>query len=77
MSDGLNYQFLFDTFFVALSGVPIALLVTIVALLVALPLGFLLALTRINKIPVIHQSSKSLRILCTWHTDNYSDFHHL
>ncbi|CAM5603913.1 Amino acid ABC transporter permease OS=Lysinibacillus sphaericus OX=1421 GN=LS41612_00760 PE=3 SV=1 [Lysinibacillus sphaericus] len=35
-----------------------ALLVTVVALLVALPLGFLLALTRINKIPVIHHLAK-------------------
>lgn len=51
----MNYQFLMDTFFVALSGVPIALFVTIVALLIALPAGFLLALTRINKIPVIHR----------------------
>ncbi|KMY51488.1 amino acid ABC transporter permease [Peribacillus loiseleuriae] len=55
MSEGLNYQFLVDTFFVALSGVPIALLITIVALLIALPLGFLLALTRINRIPVLNR----------------------
>ncbi len=55
MSEGLNYKFLVDTFFVALSGVPIALLVTIVALLIALPLGFLLALTRINRIPVLNR----------------------
>ncbi len=54
----MNYQFLLETFFVALSGVPIALLVTVVALLIALPLGFLLALTRINKIPVIHHVAK-------------------
>ena len=54
----MNYQFLVETFFVALSGVPIALLVTVVALLIALPLGFLLALTRINKIPVIHHIAK-------------------
>ena len=54
----MNYQFLVETFFVALSGVPIALLVTVVALLVALPLGFLLALTRINKIPIIHHLAK-------------------
>lgn len=54
----MNYQFLFETFFVALSGVPIALLVTVVALLIALPLGFLLVLTRINKIPVIHHIAK-------------------
>ena len=55
MSEGLNYKFLWDTFFVALSGVPIALFVTLVALLIALPAGFLLALSRINKIPVVHR----------------------
>jgi len=54
----LNYQFLLETFFVALSGVPIALLVTVIALFIALPLGFLLALTRVNKIPVIHHIAK-------------------
>ncbi|WP_249661375.1 amino acid ABC transporter permease [Lysinibacillus fusiformis] len=54
----MNYQFLLETFFVALSGVPIALLVTVVALFIALPLGFLLALTRINNIPVIHHLAK-------------------
>ncbi|MBD8523485.1 amino acid ABC transporter permease [Lysinibacillus fusiformis] len=54
----MNYQFLLETFFVALSGVPVALLVTVVALFIALPLGFLLALTRINKIPVIHHIAK-------------------
>ncbi len=55
MSGGLNYKFLVDTFFIALSGVPIALFITIVALLFAMPLGFLLALTRINRIPVLHR----------------------
>lgn len=55
MSEGLNYKFLWDTFFVALSGVPIALFVTLVALLIALPVGFLLALSRINKIPILHR----------------------
>lgn len=55
MSEGLNYKFLVDTFFVALSGVPITLVVTIVALLIALPAGFLLALTRINKMPVLNR----------------------
>jgi L-cystine transport system permease protein len=53
VSEGLNYKFLFDTFFIALSGVPITLFITLIALLVALPLGFLLALTRINQIPVL------------------------
>ncbi|KON71177.1 amino acid ABC transporter permease [Peribacillus butanolivorans] len=49
----MDYKFLVETFFVALSGVPTALFITIVALLVALPLGFLLALTRINQFPVL------------------------
>ncbi|WP_312471633.1 amino acid ABC transporter permease [Neobacillus sp.] len=55
MSDNINYQFLVKTFFTALSGVPTALIITIVALLIALPLGFLLALTRINRIPLLHR----------------------
>lgn len=55
MSQGLNYNFLIDTFFVALSGISITLLVTIVSLIIALPLGFLLAMTRINRIPVIQR----------------------
>lgn len=58
MSEGLNYPFLIDTFFIALSGVPIVLLITGVALLISLPLGFLLALTRINKIPVLQRISQ-------------------
>lgn len=55
MSEGLNMEFLIDTFFVALSGVPITIGVTVVALLVALPAGFFLALLRINRIPVLHR----------------------
>ncbi|MGG2197523.1 MULTISPECIES: amino acid ABC transporter permease [Paenibacillus] len=54
MSEGLNYEFLVDAFFVALSGAPIALVITFVALLIAVPLGFLGALTRINQIPVLN-----------------------
>jgi len=55
LSQGLNYKFLIDTFFVALSGISITLLVTIVSLIIALPLGFLLAMTRINRIPIIQR----------------------
>jgi len=55
VQEGLDYEFMLETFIVALSGVPVAMLVTIVALLIALPLGFLLALTRVNRIPVINQ----------------------
>ncbi len=54
----LNIPFLIDTFFVALSGVPITLLVTFVSLLIAIPLGFILAISRINAIPVISQFAK-------------------
>ena len=55
MSEGLDYSFLFHTFFVALSGVPVALAITLVALLVAIPFGFLGALTRIYQIPVLQR----------------------
>jgi len=58
VSEGLNYSFLVKTFFTALSGVPTALMITIVALFIALPLGFLLALTRINRIPVLHRFAR-------------------
>ncbi|WP_102693264.1 amino acid ABC transporter permease [Rummeliibacillus pycnus] len=55
MSTGFNEKFFIDTFFVALSGVPITLLVTIVALIIAVPLSFILALTRIHKTPIIQR----------------------
>ncbi|WP_256358516.1 amino acid ABC transporter permease [Bacillus sp. sid0103] len=58
MSVGLDYQFLVKTFFVALSGVPTALIITIFSLLIALPSGFLLALSRINRIPIISQFAR-------------------
>lgn len=58
MESSLNIPFLIDTFWVALSGVPVALLVTVVAMAIAVPIGFFLALTRINKIPVLNQIAK-------------------
>lgn len=54
----MNYKFLVDTFFVALSGAPTAILITIVSLLIAIPLGFLLALTRLNEVPVLNRFTK-------------------
>ncbi|RUL53227.1 amino acid ABC transporter permease [Lysinibacillus antri] len=54
----MNIPFLIDTFWVALSGVPTALLVTVVAMLIAVPVAFFFALTRINNIPVISQIAK-------------------
>jgi L-cystine transport system permease protein len=50
----LNYKFLVDTFFVALSGAPMAILITVVSLLIAIPLGFLLALVRINEVKFLN-----------------------
>ncbi|WP_246001250.1 amino acid ABC transporter permease [Oceanobacillus piezotolerans] len=58
MSNGLDFEFLIDTFFVALTGVPVAILITVVSLAIALPLGFILALTRINKMLVLNQFSR-------------------
>lgn len=51
----LNYKFLVDTFWVALSGAPTAILITVVSLLIATPLGFLLALVRINEIKLLNK----------------------
>lgn len=58
MDSILNKEFLIDTFWIALSGVPTTLLVTIVALSISIPLGFLLALTRLNEMPVLSQLTK-------------------
>lgn len=54
----INWEFLIDTFFVALGGVPVALLVVIVSLSFAVPIGFFLALTRIHEIPILKQLTK-------------------
>ncbi|MEK4423988.1 amino acid ABC transporter permease [Solibacillus sp. FSL K6-1523] len=54
----IDWQFLINTFFIALSGVPVALLVTIISLIVAVPFGFLLALSRIYEIPVLNSFAK-------------------
>ena len=40
---------------IAFSGVPLTLLVTVVTLIIALPVGFFLTLVRMKRIPVIHQ----------------------
>jgi len=49
----LDYPFLVDTFLVALSGAPTALLVTVIALLIAIPAGFLFAIIRTNQIKLL------------------------
>lgn len=54
----LNVEFLIDAFFIALSGVPITLIVTVISLLIALPTSFSLALSRINDIPILKQLTR-------------------
>lgn len=54
----LNFEFLIKAFFIALSGVPVTLLVTLVAMLIAVPISFLLALSRVNKVPVLRQFTR-------------------
>jgi len=54
----LNIPFLIDSFFIALSAVPITLLVTFISLLIAIPLSLLLAISRINNIPIVSPMAK-------------------
>lgn len=54
----MDFQFLWDTFFIALSGIPVTLLVTAVALVIACPLGFFLALSRVNEVPILRQFTR-------------------
>ncbi|TCZ79489.1 amino acid ABC transporter permease [Paenibacillus albiflavus] len=54
----MNFEFLIEAFFIALSGAPTALLITLVTLIVAIPLGLLGALTRINQVPVLKQLTR-------------------
>lgn len=49
----IDFQFMWDTFFVALSGAPITLLITAVALLVGVPTGFVFSLIRLSGTPVL------------------------
>jgi L-cystine transport system permease protein len=55
LSIDFNTEFFIDTFFKALSGVPTTLNMTGVTLLISIPLGFLLAIIRVAKVPVITQ----------------------
>jgi L-cystine transport system permease protein len=58
VSEGFYFHFLVKTFFIALSGAPTALIITLVALIIAIPLGIFGALTRINQIPVLKQLTR-------------------
>lgn len=42
----LNYEFMKETFVASLGGIPVTLLITVISLTVALPMGFVMALIR-------------------------------
>ncbi|MEK3889909.1 amino acid ABC transporter permease [Bacillus sp. FSL K6-3431] len=48
-----NFDFFVDTFFLALTALPTTLKIAAITLLISIPLGFLLAVVRINKIPFL------------------------
>ncbi len=50
MTVQLDYAFLWQTFFTVLSGLPVTLLIVLVALACAMPLGFLVALGRNSRV---------------------------
>ncbi len=51
----LNLGYMARTFLLALSGIPTTLLITLVALLIGLPLGFFMALSKIYNIHILKQ----------------------
>ena len=51
----LNLQYMHDTFFLALTGIPTTLEITIVALLIATPLAFFMAISKIYNVKYIRQ----------------------
>lgn len=55
MSIDFNTEFFINTFFKALSGLPTTLNITAVTLLISIPVGFLLAIVRVAKVPVLSQ----------------------
>lgn len=50
-----NFQFIKDNIIYILGGIPVALEVVAVALIISFPLGFIMALARNKKIPVLNQ----------------------
>lgn len=50
-----DVEFAIECFGTAVSGIPTTLLMTLGSLLVAVPLGFLVAVTRVNRVPVLRQ----------------------
>lgn len=51
----LNIKYMIDTFFLAFTGIPTTLKITIVALLVATPVAFIMAIYKIYNVKIIKQ----------------------
>jgi L-cystine transport system permease protein len=54
----LNFPFMVNTFFASLKAIPITLEITVVAIIIAVPIGFLMALCVIYRIKVLKQLSQ-------------------
>lgn len=50
-----DFKFMVDTFVLALQGIPMTLLLTLSSLIIALPIGLLMAIARRHKTPVVSQ----------------------
>ncbi len=50
-----DFKFMIDTFFMALKGIPTTLMLTVTAMLIALPAGFFMAVVRRSKTPAASQ----------------------
>ena len=50
-----DVDFAINNFFVALSGIPMTLIITFVSVAIGLPIGFLIGLVRFHKTPILNQ----------------------
>lgn len=51
----LNIEYMIDTFFLALSGIPVTLSITAVALVISTPIAFFMAISRIYNVKIVKQ----------------------
>jgi len=51
----LNIQYMIETFFLALTGVPATLSITVVALMISTPIAFFMAISKIYNVTVVKQ----------------------
>ncbi|MDR2071936.1 MAG: amino acid ABC transporter permease [Spirochaetaceae bacterium] len=54
----LDYPFMFKTFLLSLGGIPVTLGISLAVLVFAVPMGFLLAIAMVNRVPAVTQISR-------------------